>query len=58
MLGGQGNVTVQVNGKPPSTVRVAGPPTLYPLVTGAGGQRMTIQLAMSPGVQAYDFTFG
>jgi cytochrome c biogenesis protein CcdA/thiol-disulfide isomerase/thioredoxin len=58
VLGGKGSVTVQVNGKPTSAVNVSGPPTLYPLVTGAGDQRMTIQLAMSPGVQAYDFTFG
>ena len=58
VLGGQGDVAVQVNGQPRSTVHVTGPPTLYPLVTGAADQRMTIQLAVSPGVQAYDFTFG
>ena len=39
-------------------MNVAGPPTLYPLVNGTGDVRMTVELAMSPGVQAYDFTFG
>ena len=58
MLGGQGSVSVRVNGQPGSVVNVSGPPTLYPLVNGAGDMRMTVELAMSPGVQAYDFTFG
>ena len=58
VLGGQGDVSVRVNGQPGPVVHVAGPPTLYPIATGAGDQRMTVQLAMTPGVQAYDFTFG
>ena len=49
---------MQVTGQPARTVDVSGPPTLYPLVEGAGDKRMTVDLAMSPGVQAYDFTFG
>jgi cytochrome c biogenesis protein CcdA/thiol-disulfide isomerase/thioredoxin len=58
VLGGQGSVSVQVTGQPARTVDVSGPPTLYPLVNGTGDKRMTVDLAMSPGVQAYDFTFG
>jgi len=58
VLGGQGSVTVRVNGQPGPIVNVSGPPTLYQLVTGAGDSRMTINLALTPGLQAYDFTFG
>jgi cytochrome c biogenesis protein CcdA/thiol-disulfide isomerase/thioredoxin len=58
VLGGKGSVSVRVNGQPGSVVNVSGPPTLYPLVNGVGDLRMTVELAMSPGVQAYDFTFG
>jgi cytochrome c biogenesis protein CcdA/thiol-disulfide isomerase/thioredoxin len=58
VLGGQGSVSVQVDGRPATQVAVSGPPKLYPLVTGAGDRSMTVHLALSPGVQAYDFTFG
>jgi cytochrome c biogenesis protein CcdA/thiol-disulfide isomerase/thioredoxin len=58
VLGGQGSVSVQVTGRPARTVDVSGPPTLYPLVDGTGDKRTTVDLTMSPGVQAYDFTFG
>jgi cytochrome c biogenesis protein CcdA/thiol-disulfide isomerase/thioredoxin len=58
VLGGKGSVSVKVNGQPRSVVDVSGPPTVYPLVSNAGDLRMTIDLAVTPGVQAYDFTFG
>jgi cytochrome c biogenesis protein CcdA/thiol-disulfide isomerase/thioredoxin len=58
VLGGQGSVTVKLNGQPSSVVHVSGPPTLYPLVTNGNDTRATLTLAVSPGVQAYDFTFG
>jgi cytochrome c biogenesis protein CcdA/thiol-disulfide isomerase/thioredoxin len=58
VLGGQGTVTVLVDGRLAPTLTVSGPPKLYPLVTGAGDRPMTVHLSVSSGVQAYDFTFG
>jgi len=57
VLGGSGTVDVSVNGRPTKTVMVSGTPRLYPLVQGAY-QTATLTLTASPGVQAYDFTFG
>jgi len=39
-------------------VAVAGPPKLYTLLSQPGDRRVTLGLTVSPGVQAYDFTFG
>jgi cytochrome c biogenesis protein CcdA/thiol-disulfide isomerase/thioredoxin len=58
VLGGHGTVTVRVGGRPPSVVAVDGVPQLYPLATRTGGQGAVLSLSASPGVQAYDFTFG
>jgi thiol-disulfide isomerase/thioredoxin len=58
VLGGQGTVTVRVNGQPSSVLTVAGPPKLYTVLSQPADQRRTIDLALTPGVQAYDFTFG
>ncbi|WP_445182590.1 cytochrome c biogenesis protein DipZ [Pseudonocardia sp. Cha107L01] len=58
VLGGHGTVTVRVSGQPPSVLAVDGVPQLYPLVTRAGGRSAVLSLSASPGVQAYDFTFG
>jgi cytochrome c biogenesis protein CcdA/thiol-disulfide isomerase/thioredoxin len=58
VLGGSGSVTVRVNGKTTKIDTVAGVPKLYTLVGGANGDRATMTLSPSPGVQAYDFTFG
>jgi len=33
-------------------------PKLYTLVADATGARALLNLSMTPGVQAYDFTFG
>jgi cytochrome c biogenesis protein CcdA/thiol-disulfide isomerase/thioredoxin len=58
VLGGTGTVGVRVGNGAPRTVRVSGPPTLYTMVNGAAAQRALLHLSMSPGVQAYSFTFG
>ncbi|WP_028936497.1 cytochrome c biogenesis protein DipZ [Pseudonocardia spinosispora] len=58
VLGGQGSVSITADGMPARTVTVSGPPTLYPVLSQPDGRRVTINLAVSPGVQAYDFTFG
>jgi cytochrome c biogenesis protein CcdA/thiol-disulfide isomerase/thioredoxin len=57
VLGGHGTVRLSVNGTHTKTVTVSGIPRLYTLVHGAY-QMSTLTLAASPGVQAYDFTFG
>jgi cytochrome c biogenesis protein CcdA/thiol-disulfide isomerase/thioredoxin len=58
VLGGSGTVRVSVDGGPVRTVTVSGEPTLYRLLGPGPYQRATMNLALSPGVQAYDFTFG
>jgi cytochrome c biogenesis protein CcdA/thiol-disulfide isomerase/thioredoxin len=58
VLGGTGSVSVSVNGVHTKTVQVAGVPDLYTLVSSASFHTALLTLAMSPGVQAYDFTFG
>ncbi len=58
VLGGTGTVSVQVSGGPRHLVPVSGAPTLYTLVNGTESSRALLHLAMSPGVQAYSFTFG
>jgi cytochrome c biogenesis protein CcdA/thiol-disulfide isomerase/thioredoxin len=57
VLGGTGTLQVSVNGKHTKTVTVSGIPRLYTLVHGTY-QTGTLTLAASPGIQAYDFTFG
>jgi cytochrome c biogenesis protein CcdA/thiol-disulfide isomerase/thioredoxin len=57
VLGGTGTVGVSVNGTFFKTVDVAGVPNLYTLESGAL-QSGNLQLTFSPGVQAFDFTFG
>lgn len=57
VLGGRGTVDVAVNGRHTKTVAVNGVPKLYTLVSGPSS-RAELTLTASPGVQAYDFTFG
>ncbi len=58
VLGGRGTVAVRVDGTTTRTVVVGGEPKLYQLV-GPGPYRSgLLTLSVSPGVEAYDFTFG
>jgi hypothetical protein len=57
-MGGQGSVSVSINGKHMQTIQVAGIPRLYTLYSANAVTSGTMLLQMSPGVQAYDFTFG
>jgi cytochrome c biogenesis protein CcdA/thiol-disulfide isomerase/thioredoxin len=57
VLGGSGTVTTQVGGKT-TAITVSGPPKLYTLVSGSTSQHGVLNLTASPGIQAYDFTFG
>ncbi|HUD69726.1 MAG TPA: cytochrome c biogenesis protein CcdA [Acidimicrobiales bacterium] len=58
VLGGNGTVAVSVNGAPATTIRVTGYPDLYTLYAGSGEASGLLRLTVSPGVRAYDFTFG
>lgn len=58
VLGGTGSVEVSVNGHKGKTVDVSGVPGLYTLVGTAREQSGVLELAFTPGVEAYDFTFG
>ena len=58
VLGGTGTLDVVVNGRHVQTIRVAGTPRLYTLFTAPSPVTGKLLLTASPGVQAYDFTFG
>jgi cytochrome c biogenesis protein CcdA/thiol-disulfide isomerase/thioredoxin len=58
VMGGTGTVSVSDNGKPLTTLNVHGIPTLYTLFSAKELSTGTLTLTLSPGVQAYDFTFG
>jgi thiol-disulfide isomerase/thioredoxin len=58
VLGGRGTIDVSVNGVPTHTITVGGEPKLYQLVGAANAESGLLSLKVSPGVQAYDFTFG
>ncbi|HXW80252.1 MAG TPA: hypothetical protein VEJ84_12180, partial [Acidimicrobiales bacterium] len=59
VLGGSGQITVLLNGRRAGEIDVDGYPRNYAIVTG--GRVRTgalLQLDMSPGIAAYNFTFG
>ena len=58
VLGGSGTVGVTLNGQALQTIDVTGFPRLYTLVAGQSEQTGLLVLTASPGVEAYDFTFG
>jgi cytochrome c biogenesis protein CcdA/thiol-disulfide isomerase/thioredoxin len=58
VLGGKGTVQVSVNGVHQKTLVVTGVPNLYTLVSGKSFESGVLGLSFSPGVAAYDFTFG
>ncbi len=58
VLGGHGTVGVTVNGRLTKTINVTGVPKLYTLFQGSASSSGRLVLTVSPGVQAYDFTFG
>ena len=58
VMSGSGTVTATLNGKPLATQHVSGVPALYTILSANSPQHGVLQLSMSPGVTAYDFTFG
>jgi cytochrome c biogenesis protein CcdA/thiol-disulfide isomerase/thioredoxin len=58
VLGGHGTLNVTVNGRHIQTLKISGTPRLYPLYQAGSSVQGKLLLRASPGVQAYDFTFG
>ncbi len=58
VLGGSGTLSLTLNGRAAGLIDVSGVPRLYTLVSGPSEQSSLLLLSASPGVQAYDFTFG
>jgi cytochrome c biogenesis protein CcdA/thiol-disulfide isomerase/thioredoxin len=58
VMSGQGSVGVSLNGQPLTTLHVGGVPRLYTLFSSSTFKSGTLTLSMSPGLEAYDFTFG
>jgi len=58
VMSGQGTVAVFLNGRPGTTLHVGGVPKLYTLFSSTSATSGVLTLRVSPGVEAYDFTFG
>jgi cytochrome c biogenesis protein CcdA/thiol-disulfide isomerase/thioredoxin len=58
VLGGTGTINVSVDGRHTQTIDVRGIPRLYTLFQASSTRTGKLLLRVSPGVQAYDFTFG
>jgi cytochrome c biogenesis protein CcdA/thiol-disulfide isomerase/thioredoxin len=58
VLGGTGTIQVSVDGHRTTTVHVSGVPELYTMVGSDHEQNGVLKLAFTPGLEAYDFTFG
>jgi cytochrome c biogenesis protein CcdA/thiol-disulfide isomerase/thioredoxin len=58
VMGGTGTVDVSFNGRHLSTLQVNGVPRLYTLFSGNALQTGQLNVSFTPGVQAFDFTFG
>jgi cytochrome c biogenesis protein CcdA/thiol-disulfide isomerase/thioredoxin len=58
VLGGTGTVTEMLGGRLIGSFKVSGYPHLYTIVKGTRSTTGLLQLDMTPGILAYDFTFG
>ncbi len=58
VLGGTGSLDVFIDGRHTQTIDVRGVPRLYTLFRSRGATTGRLRLQASPGIQAYDFTFG
>lgn len=56
-VGGTGTLTVSFGGKS-KVIRVSGAPDIYTVATEQPAQDGTVTIGLSPGLQAYSFTFG
>ncbi|MFE3760400.1 cytochrome c biogenesis protein DipZ [Streptomyces sp. NPDC059104] len=58
VLAGEGSVTVLVDGRQTRTLRIHGAPTLYRLTDDGTARQAELELRLTPGLQAFAFTFG
>ncbi|MFE6853955.1 cytochrome c biogenesis protein CcdA [Streptomyces sp. NPDC057674] len=58
VLAGEGSVTVLVDGEPDRTIRIHGTPTLYRLTDHDEARDTRLELRLTPGLQAFAFTYG
>jgi len=58
VLGGTGTISLTLDGRELPAVHVSGVPTLYTLYDGSQQSGALLHMSFSPGVDAYDFTFG
>jgi cytochrome c biogenesis protein CcdA/thiol-disulfide isomerase/thioredoxin len=58
VLGGTGTVTASYDGARPTTVHVHGIPNLYTLFNSASVHSGILRVTATPGVRAFDLTFG
>ena len=56
-VGGTGTLTVSSGGKS-KVIRVSGAPDIYTVATEQPARDGTVTIRLSPGLQAYSFTFG
>lgn len=58
VAGGRGKIEVRLGNGAPRTIRVGGIPRLYTLLKGHARTEGLLRLRLTPGIQAYDITFG
>jgi thiol-disulfide isomerase/thioredoxin len=58
VIGGSGTLQISLAGSPTQTVQVGGTPRLYTLFQSTSKVSGILVLHASPGIEAYDFTFG
>lgn len=58
VAGGTGTITVRRDDGSSSTIPISGPPTLHQIVDGTGSRRGRLELAPSPGLEVFSFTYG
>jgi cytochrome c biogenesis protein CcdA/thiol-disulfide isomerase/thioredoxin len=58
VMAGTGTVQVTLSGTPTRIIDVSGPPKLYTLFQSSSSATGQLSLTFSPGIEAYDFTFG
>jgi hypothetical protein len=58
VIGGSGTIDVSIDGRHTQTIAVGGVPKLYTLFHAGSSTTGTLEFSASPGIQAYDFTFG
>ncbi len=58
VLAGEGTVTVSLDGGQERVIEVSGTPRSYQLADGVDSGQRVIDVVVSPGVEAYSFTFG